>query len=206
MVKINIKVILWDFDGVLINSNAVRDLGFEKVLQDFEPKQIDALLDFHRANGGLSRYVKFRYFFEKILQQEVSEEVVLEYANRFSSIMKELLVNPSLLIDETLQFVKANFDKYPMHIVSGSDGNELRYLCQMMGIDNYFISIEGSPTAKKQLVADLLARYGYEISECVLIGDSINDFEAAKVNNIHFMSYNNPELNIYSDVELFKKE
>jgi HAD superfamily hydrolase (TIGR01549 family) len=198
-----IKFVLWDFDGVLMNSNAVRDLGFEKVLQDFEPKQIDALLDFHRANGGLSRYVKFRYFFEKILQQEVSEEVVLEYANRFSGIMKELLVNPSLLIDETLQFVKANFDKYPMHIVSGSDGNELRYLCQMMGIDNYFISIEGSPTAKKQLVAYLLARYDYEISECVLIGDSINDFEAAKVNNIHFMSYNNPELDIYSDIKLF---
>jgi HAD superfamily hydrolase (TIGR01549 family) len=166
-------------------------------------KTVDALLDFHRANDGLSRYVKFRYFFEKILQQEVSEEVVLEYANRFSGIMKELLVNPSLLIDETLQFVKANFDKYPMHIVSGSDGNELRYLCQMMGIDNYFISIEGSPTAKKQLVAYLLARYDYEISECVLIGDSINDFEAAKVNNIHFMSYNNPELDIYSDIKLF---
>jgi hypothetical protein len=60
-------------------------------------------------------------------------------------IKKELLVNPSVLIDETLQFVKANFDKYPMHIVSGSDGNELRYLCQMMGIDHYFVSIEGSP-------------------------------------------------------------
>jgi phosphoglycolate phosphatase-like HAD superfamily hydrolase len=198
-----IKVILWDFDGVLMNSNAVRDLGFEKVLHEFKPEQIDALLDFHRANGGLSRYVKFRYFFEKILQQEVSEEVVLEYANRFSGIMKELLVNPSLLIDETLQFVKANFDKYPMHIVSGSDGNELRYLCQMMGINHYFVSIEGSPTPKNHLVADLLARYGYEISECVLIGDSINDFEAAKVNKIHFMSYNNPELDIYSDIKLF---
>jgi phosphoglycolate phosphatase-like HAD superfamily hydrolase len=198
-----IKVILWDFDGVLMNSNAVRDLGFEKVLHEFKPEQIDALLDFHRSNGGLSRYVKFRYFFEEILQQEVSEEVVLEYANRFSVIMKELLVNPSLLIDETLQFVKANFDKYPMHIVSGSDGNELRYLCQMMGINHYFVSIEGSPTPKNHLVGDLLAQYGYEISECVLIGDSINDFEAAKVNNIHFMSYNNPELDIYSDIKLF---
>lgn len=200
------KVILWDFDGVLMNSNAVRDLGFEKVLQEFKPDQIAALLDFHKVNGGLSRYVKFRYFFEEILQQEVSEEVILEYANRFSVIMKELLVSPSLLINETLQFVKANFNKYPMHIVSGSDGNELRYLCQKMGIDPYFVSIEGSPTPKNHLVADLLERYGYEVTECVLIGDSINDYEAAKVNNIHFMSYNNPELDIYSDVELFKKE
>jgi phosphoglycolate phosphatase-like HAD superfamily hydrolase len=199
----NMKVILWDFDGVLMNSNAVRDLGFEKVLQEFEPEQIDTLLDFHKTNGGLSRYVKFRYFFEEILQQEVSEEVVLEYANRFSVIMKELLVNPSLLIDETLQFVKANFDKYPMHIVSGSDGNELRYLCQNMGIDPYFVSIEGSPTPKNHLVADLLKRHNYEVTECVLIGDSINDYEAAQFNNISFMSYNNPKLDIYSDIKLF---
>lgn len=201
--KIEIKVILWDFDGVLMNSNAVRDLGFEKVLQDFKPKQIDALLDFHRANGGLSRYVKFRYFFEEVLGQEVSEEKILEYATHFSVIMKELLVNPSLLINETLQFVKTHYDKYPMHIVSGSDGNELRYLCDKMEIDSYFISIDGSPTPKKQLVADLLKRHDYKASECVLIGDSINDYEAAQVNNIHFMSYNNPALESFTDVKMF---
>jgi HAD superfamily hydrolase (TIGR01549 family) len=161
------------------------------------------LLDFHKANGGLSRYVKFRYFFEEVLGQEVSEEKILEYAHRFSVIMKELLVNPSLLINETLQFVKTHYDKYPMHIVSGSDGNELRYLCERMEIDSYFISIEGSPTPKKQLVADLLKRHDYKTSECVLIGDSINDYEAAQENNIHFMSYNNPALETYADVKIF---
>jgi phosphoglycolate phosphatase-like HAD superfamily hydrolase len=134
--NINIKVVLWDFDGVLINSNAVRDLGFEKVLHEFKSEQVTALLDFHQANGGLSRYVKFRYFFEEVLGQEVAEEVILDYANRFSVIMKELLVNPSLLIDETLQFVKSNFNNYLMHIVSGSDGNELRYLCEKMKISS----------------------------------------------------------------------
>lgn len=61
-----IKTIFWDFDGVLMNSNAVRDKGFELVLADYPKDQVKQLMDFHQANGGLSRYVKFRYFFENI--------------------------------------------------------------------------------------------------------------------------------------------
>jgi histidinol phosphatase-like enzyme len=72
-----------------------------------------------------------------------------------------------------------------------------------MEIDNYFISIDGSPTPKKQLVADLLKQHNCKVAECVLIGDSINDFEAAQFNNISFMSYNNPDLELYSEFKLF---
>ena len=61
-----IRVIFWDFDGVILNSNKVRDKGFETVLSGFPKEEVDKLLKFHRQNGGLSRYVKFRYFFEEI--------------------------------------------------------------------------------------------------------------------------------------------
>ena len=60
------KIIFWDFDGVILNSNKVRDSGFEIVLKDFPKNQVELLLNYHRQNGGLSRYVKFRYFFEVI--------------------------------------------------------------------------------------------------------------------------------------------
>ena len=85
-----IKVIFWDFDGVLMDSNAVRDLGFERVLSAFPKEQVDQLLAFHQANGGLSRYVKFRYFFENIRGEPITEEEILVWAERFSGIMKEL--------------------------------------------------------------------------------------------------------------------
>ena len=115
------STLFWDFDGVLMNSNEVRDLGFEKVLAQFPTEQVARLMEFHRANGGVSRYVKFRYFFEVVREEAVSEEEILEWATRFSVIMKDLLINPALLIEETLNFVKRNFTKYEMFIVSGSD-------------------------------------------------------------------------------------
>ena len=193
-----ITTIFWDFDGVLMNSNAVRDKGFELVLADYPKDQVKQLMDFHQANGGLSRYVKFRYFFEEVRGEEITDEEVQVWADKFSEIMLANLINEDLLIKETIDFVKANYQNYKMHIVSGSDGNELRKICKGIGIDHYFKSIEGSPTPKKKLVADILEKENYKLEECVLIGDSINDYEAAEVNKITFFGYNNESLKLIS--------
>ena len=190
----NYKVILWDFDGVILDSMAIRDQGFVEVLKEYPEVQVNELLVYHRKNGGLSRYVKFRYFFEKIRAEEISNDSVNGLAEQFSDVMKSLLINPSLLISDSLNFIVENARRYKMHIVSGSDGNELRYLCEQLDIDEYFLTIDGSPTPKKQLVKSVISQFGYAQKDCVLIGDSINDFEAAESNSIDFMGFNNSDL------------
>ena len=193
-IKEGLQAIFWDFDGVLMDSNPIRDLGFEKVLSEYPSHQVEALLDYHKKNGGLSRYVKFRYFFEQIRNEKISEGEVQVWADRFSVIVKEMLLNKNLLIDETLSWVKENYNKIPMHIVSGSDQRELRSVCERHDINQYFRDINGSPTPKKQLVAGLLSANNYTPSQCLLVGDSINDYEAAEVNGIRFFAYNNPAI------------
>jgi phosphoglycolate phosphatase-like HAD superfamily hydrolase len=190
----NYKVILWDFDGVILDSNAVRDLGFKKVLSAYPDDQVNELMRFHHANGGLSRYVKFRFFFEEVLGLSISDEELLKLANSFSEIMKSMLVNPNLLILDSVNFIKHNFEKYKMHIVSGSDQTELRFLCAELKLTSYFHSIHGSPTAKKVLVKNVLHEFKYDVKDCILIGDSINDYEASKDNGIDFAGYNNIKL------------
>ena len=186
--------ILFDFDGVLIDSMPVRELGFRKVLEDYPAKEIDKLIDFHNSNGGLSRYVKFRFFFENILEKIISDKEINTLASSFSKIMLELLANPDLLINDSLDFVTKNYSDMDLHIVSGSDGDELRTLCVGLGIANYFKSINGSPSPKTDLVRDLISRFSYDKNSTVLIGDSTNDLEAAVHNQIRFIGYNNPKL------------
>lgn len=188
------KTILWDFDGVILDSMKVRDSGFEKIFKDFDPLLIEQLLEYHRKNGGLSRYVKIRYFFEVVLGKPISDEGVLEYAHKFSLIMRKELTNTSNLILDSVNFIESNYKKYNFHIVSGSDQEELRFLNKELGIDQYFISIHGSPTPKKQLVATLLKKHDYPLVKTCLIGDSINDYEAAIDNNISFYGFNNLSL------------
>ena len=188
---INKKTILWDFDGVILDSMRVREEGFRAVLASFPTSQIDALLSFHRKNGGLSRYVKFEYFLEHIIGGEKNEEKVQQWAEEFSEIMRKSLTSKDRLIKEVIDFIKNNTEFYHMHIVSGSDGDELRFLCDQLEISECFESIHGSPTSKDELVRKLMLEKGYKPEETCLIGDSLNDFEASRSNDVQFFGYNN---------------
>jgi HAD superfamily hydrolase (TIGR01549 family) len=201
--KPKIENIIWDFDGVIVESNSIREKGFRAVLATYPDDEVEALLEFHRENGGLSRYVKFHYFFEEVRMENVNDKTIKIYAEKFSRIMKELMTNKEILIEETVSFIKSNVEKYNFHIASGSDQEELRFLCAELGIADNFISIHGSPKPKNEIVKDLLKAMGYDLSKTLLIGDAINDYEAARANNIYFMAYNtNSILMAKSNLEL----
>src|SRR5690606_15623971 len=116
------------------------------------------------------------------------------YSREFSDIMRVELTNKNFLNKEVLEFVKLHEQDFEMHIVSGSDGNELRFLCDRLGISGYFRSILGSPTTKGELIEQIMENYCYNNLGTIHIGDSINDFEAAHENKIYFLGYNNNEL------------
>jgi HAD superfamily hydrolase (TIGR01549 family) len=189
-----IKNILFDFDGVILDSMPIRDYGFKKIFEDFDYDLVNKLLEYHNLNGGLSRYVKIKYFYNKLLKQEISEEKIINYADNFSKIMKIELVDKKYLIADTLEFIKKSYKKYNLHIVSGSDERELQYLCKELEIDSFFQSVNGSPTHKNILVENVLATNRYIESETILIGDSVNDYDAATENNLVFYGFNNPNL------------
>jgi phosphoglycolate phosphatase-like HAD superfamily hydrolase len=188
------KILLWDFDGVIMDSNPVRTYGFEEILKGYPQQQVDELIAFHKQNGGLPRYDKFRYFFEKIRGEQVSDAEIARLSARFSEIMLNKLMDRSLLIPDSVAFIKANYKNFIMHIVSGSDQTELRAVCAYLGLTQYFVSIVGSPILKPQLVKQLLYDYGYKNNEVAFIGDSVNDYDAAVNNNIDFYGYNNTAL------------
>ena len=190
----NVKVIFWDFDGVILDSNEIRETGFREILKDYDIGLVDKLIQYHRLNGGKSRYVKLRFFFEEIVKRKTSNQEIVELANEFSDIMLSLLKNKELLIPDTVEFIRENYKRFTFHIVSGSDGKELSKLCDYLGISNFFHQIEGSPTPKIELVRRIISDFGHLIDECVLIGDSINDHEAAGANGIEFYGYNNKSL------------
>jgi phosphoglycolate phosphatase-like HAD superfamily hydrolase len=180
------ETIIWDFDGVIMDSMPIRSKGFELVLSDYPLNQVSELINFHNANGGLSRYVKFRYFFEKIRNEEVSDLKLKSLTSKFSEIMLSNLVNKDLLINDSLNFIKENFNHFNMHIASGSDGNELNIICRELELSKYFISINGSPTPKNTIVKTILEDNKLNRHKVVLIGDSMNDYDAAKINEIDF--------------------
>ena len=68
------KNIIWDFDGVIIDSSEIRVFAFRQMLNDYPPNMVDKLIDFHKKNDGLSRYVKIDYFFSNIINQSLDNQ------------------------------------------------------------------------------------------------------------------------------------
>ena len=196
-----IKTIFWDFDGVILASHPIREMGFKVALQKYPEKEVEALLAYHRENGGWSRYVKFEYFFEQIRKEPYSEDDILHLASAYSNAVKSLLINKDLLIEESISFILNKGKKYRMYITSGSDGKELNEVCQGLGISAYFHSIHGSPEKKSAILNRILKEHQHDPSSCLMIGDAKNDYDAAVENNIPFLGFNNPEIEQLTNVD-----
>ena len=187
-------VIIFDFDGVIIDSMKVRDNGFRAIFSEFNKDDVEKLVKYNRMNGGLSRFHKIKYFYEEILNRDIEQSLIQKYAEEFTEIMKKELVNSNYLIKDTVEFIKRNEGIKKLYIASGSENKELNYLCRELGISDCFTSIYGSPRHKNDIVKSIIETNMYENSKVVLIGDSINDYEAAISNGIDFVGYNNISL------------
>ena len=187
----NIKNIIFDFDGVIIDSMGIRTDGFRDIFHKYDNELVERLIAYHNENGGLSRFNKIKYFYNELLSQEITDMKIEEYATEFSNIMRQKLISKDVLIMDTVGFIKENYTKFNMHIASGSEEKELQFLCNELEISKYFKSIKGSPMHKNNLVKQIIEENNYKNEETVIIGDSINDFEAAEVNTIGFLGYNN---------------
>ena len=183
------KQIIFDFDGVLAETNNIRFNGFVKLFKDFSKEKLDHFIDYIRYNGGLSRYKKIQYFFNKILQKPVSDDAILEWAERYSRLVKESVIKAKP-VEGSLDFLENYASRFEFSIVSGSDQEELRSVCSARKIKHYFVEIMGSPPEKDINIANLLIGKHWKRETCLYVGDSINDYDAARKNGIDFIGRN----------------
>ena len=198
-----IKNIIFDFDGVILDSVPVKTEAFRKLFEKYPREKVDELIKYHIENGGKSRYLKIEHFFKNILCQNINEKEILNFANKYSELTKEELSKKEYLIEDSVNFIKKNYKKYNLHIASGADKKDLKYICNNLSLSQYFLSINGSPREKQMIVKDIIDKYQYLREETILIGDSINDYEASQCNNIEFYGYNNYFLKKYKYITKF---
>jgi phosphoglycolate phosphatase-like HAD superfamily hydrolase len=178
--------IIFDFDGVLVESNEIRFNGFRKLFKDYPQEQVERLVSYAKANGGVSRYKKIGYFFDAIRREPISDESINHWAAQFSELVEQDVVEAKSVAG-SLEFLKEYSSLFDFAIVSGSDQVELRRICENREIDHFFKTILGSPVEKKDNIATLLSELNWSHDRSVYIGDSNNDLDSAKANNLDFV-------------------
>ena len=188
------KNIIFDFDGVIIESNEIKEGCFGEVLSHFSCAQVDSFLKYHRENLGISRYVKFEYLYREILGRDPEKSEIDSLLERFSRLTLERLGSKEIIIDCMLNFIRKCHTNINLHIASGTDQDDLQRICHSLDLEKYFLSIGGSPTKKSDLVKNIVESFSYHVNETALIGDSFQDYKAASDVGVDFLGFNNEQL------------
>ena len=86
-----IKLIIFDFDGVLVESVELKGKAFEILFADESLSIRKQIVKYHLENGGVSRYDKIKYIYKNILNRSLTEEKYQELLKRFSEIVVDLV-------------------------------------------------------------------------------------------------------------------
>ena len=94
--------IIFDFDGVILDSNQIKSNAFSNSLIDEDKELVKLFIAFHKKNGGISRFKKFDYFFNTIKNQKTYQKtsnVILRGKHRIPSQKSIKMYTFSLFID-----------------------------------------------------------------------------------------------------------
>ncbi|WP_292977280.1 HAD hydrolase-like protein [Nitrosomonas sp.] len=181
------QAIIFDFDGVIVESGDIKAQAFADLYRHHGEVIAQAAVDYHRANGGMSRYLKFHYFQKNLLNNPpLTKEEEQELDRQFSElVMNAVIACQPVAGAETLLNKMAS--QIPLFVASGTPESELQVIVERRNLSHYFTEVRGSPRLKETLIADILSAYPLDPERVLMIGDALVDYESAHQNGVAFL-------------------
>ncbi len=176
--------LFFDCDGVILNSNTIKTKTFYDIALKYGHKKAEELVRYHIANGGVSRYKKFKFFLENIIKN-YNEVEFNNLIKEYGSLSKKKLLKAE--ITRGIFQIKKFFPNSLNAIISGSDEKELKWIFEKKKLSNYFnYGIYGSPKSKFDIFDQIYSTFrGGE--KTLFFGDSEYDYLVSKKYKMDFI-------------------
>lgn len=194
----NIKAIILDYDGVIAESVNVKTEAFAELYRPYGEEVVNKVVAHHEANGGISRFEKFKIYHKEYLGQEIDKKKVQNLAEQFSDLVMQKVIE-SPYVPGAYEFLLNNHKKFDFFISTGTPIGEIEKILKAKEIRQFFIEVYGSPEKKPIHVKKILKKYGYDKKKVVFIGDALTDRDAARVNGIKFIGRYTTDAEIKSE-------
>jgi beta-phosphoglucomutase len=183
--KSMLPVIILDFDGVILESVSVKTEAFRTLFSDV-PEHVEEIVQFHRDNGGMSRFDKFRFIYNNILHEELTEKKFGELSEQFASIVFRAVIHADY-VPGAHQFLERYHTRTPLYVVSATPEKELRQIIEARGMSRYFRDVFGAPRKKTECISEIVKLTGAHPESVIFIGDAKNDYDAAGEAGVRFI-------------------
>ena len=174
----NYETILFDCDGVILNSNKIKSQAFYEVAGAYSIPAAKELVEYNQQFGGVTRHEKFKYFRTNILPKysrnaPTQQNLIAQFATHVTHGLMQCEVTPHL------EEIWLKFPHSEFAVISGGDQSELRGIFKARNIDHYFSAgIWGSPANKYDIINSQFP--GIVGKSTLFIGDSELDYRVAK--------------------------
>jgi beta-phosphoglucomutase-like phosphatase (HAD superfamily) len=184
------EVCVFDCDGVLIDSNAMKLKAMKKslIVAGFDKPGVDRGIEIFVRMFGLPR----GEIIEKIVHDNHSEFSVNksncdDLKGAVDTLYAEIVEREYYDCD-LVNCVREFLDKInvPCFVASGTSTTQLKKILHAKGLLHYFQNVYGSPDKKNKILYDIRKAFEHK-SKFLMIGDAKTDYEAACENGYHFV-------------------
>lgn len=186
--KGQVQLIIFDFDGVIVESNGIKDEVFRQIFNRF-PGHSEDFWGYHKKYISVSRFTKFDYVLEKIGRQG-DAALKKELLDAFSTGTLEQMKSVTF-VRGAKQFLENFSERIPLYLASVTPIEDLTVILDHLQIRSFFKNIYGYPPWNKpDAIRDILKIENSDPANIVLIGDSFGDQRAASETGIRFIGRN----------------
>lgn len=189
------RACIFDFDGVILESTDIKTEAFLELFAD-QPEHLDAILQYHLDNQGISRYQKFEWIYSQLLRRPLDAEQSRRLGSAFSEIvLQKILACP--FVPGAYEVIEELHSRFLLFVASGTPQEELEHIVESRGLSTFFTEIWGTPLGKVEIIRSILERYELSPGDVLLVGDGTSDHQAAIETGVPFFARTTPRLDIF---------
>ncbi len=179
------RLLFWDFDGVIKESVDIKTEAFVRLFQSFGSETTDRIRRHHLDNGGMSRFEKIPLYLSWAGVHPTKEHVT-NYCDRFGQqVLQSVIESP--WVPGVEEYLRRNPLRQIFVLVSATPQAELEKVLTAINLTSCFTAVFGAPTSKSSAIRLILSQRQIRPNECLMIGDSQTDLDAAAANQVPFL-------------------